>query len=351
MLKKILVVSIIFLFSSTAFTQKITKIYKVASGRVLKLDIYLSGSKKHPVLVYIHGGAWKSGSKELLMQKGNFKKVAGYYLKKGFAVVSVDYRLSGVAKFPAGLIDCKDAVRWLKKNAKKYRIDPNRIGVWGTSAGGNLALMVGLTEEHQFAGAKHLKGYSSKVKFVISWYGPTNLVPGPNNPTNKENMKTIVYYLGNTYNNIPSMYRLASPLNHIKKNSPPVLLIHGEKDRTVNFVQSEFLYKKSKKIGARVSLIPVKNAGHGFNSIKGKISPSMNHIQKKTLHFGIKYVGIGNSFQCRRCGYTNYIFGYGCYRCKRTFKGPNLNKCVFCSYPRIKKLCKICKKCGRLHKH
>jgi acetyl esterase/lipase len=219
-----------------------------------KLDLYLpeKADGPLPLVIWIHGGAWRQGSKA---------GCPGIYLvPKGYAVASVGYRLSQHAVFPAQIEDCKAAIRWLRANAKKYSLDPDHVGVWGASAGGHLVALLGTT-----GGMKSLEGkdgnldQSSKVQCVVDWFGPTDFrnVPGeaPESP--------VTQLLGGPASKEKEKAALASPLAHVHKDCPPFLIMHGDKDPTVRYSASESLEAALKKAGVPVTLVKLEGAGHG----------------------------------------------------------------------------------------
>ena len=218
-----------------------------------KLDLYLpeKADGPLPVVVWVHGGAWKQGSKS---------GCPGIYLAaKGYAVASVGYRLSQHAVFPAQIEDCKAAIRWLRANAKKYNLDPEHVGAWGGSAGGHLVALLGTT-----AGMKELEGkdgnldQSSKVQCVVDWFGPTDF--RDNKSTDPKG--AVAELLGGLPSKETEKARLASPLAHVSKDSAPFLIVHGDKDTTVRMSQSESLEEALKKAGVPVTLIKLEGAGH-----------------------------------------------------------------------------------------
>lgn len=257
--------------------------YKVVDGQALKLDIYKANSiddKKSPTIVYVHGGFWAFGNKK--SEIPYFRHLINDLNNKGFTFVSIDYRLANkYTKFPEPAKDVKDAIRWLRKNAVNYNIDENKIGICGNSAGGHLALLEGLTDDSMYLGDGDLKNVSSKVNFVISFFGPTDLslVKGKKYTAITKNL------IGGTINNMKNNYINASPMYYLSKNNPPILLIHGEKDIIVPISQSKDLYEKAKSLGIDVEFVSVKNASHGLVSTSGEINPSLNDISNKVMQF------------------------------------------------------------------
>lgn len=232
----------------------------------LKLDLYLPRNappnKPLPLVAYIHGGGWRGGSKA--------RCPAVLMCLKGYAAASIEYRLSGVAKFPAQIHDCKGAIRWLRANAKKYNLDPNRIGVWGSSAGGHLVALLGTSGD-----SNALEGdvggnleYSSRVQAVCDWFGPTDLVKivGDRGADNVANV--VARLLGGAVGDKRDLAILASPLTHVSKDDAPFLIMHGDQDRLVPLSQSRLLDAALKKAGVKSTLHVVKGRGHGLGGPK-----------------------------------------------------------------------------------
>jgi acetyl esterase/lipase len=221
-----------------------------------KLDLYLpeKADGPLPLLIWVHGGGWRAGSKD---------RPAGLeFVGRGYALASLNYRLSQHAVFPAQLDDCKAAVRWLRANAKKYNLDPQRFGAFGASAGGHLVALLGTT-----GGAKELEGkggnldQSSRVQAVVDLFGPTDLTKmggshdGPRSPE--------ALLIGGPVQENKEKAAKANPIEYVKKDNPPFLILHGDKDAVVPFGQSELLEAALKKAGVEVTLKRVKGAGHG----------------------------------------------------------------------------------------
>lgn len=251
--------------------------YGVVKDVSLKLDIYRP--KKAPqapmaAIVWIHGGGWRQGDK-------NNAANAIAAARRGFFAVSINYRLSGEATFPAAIEDVKGAIRWLRANAKDYNVDPDRIGVWGGSAGGHLALLAGCADEK--AGLEGKSGYagtSSRVQAVCSWFGPAEF---GNLGTDGDSV--IGQFIGGSAKDKPEAYKLASPTTHASKDDPPVLMIHGDKDALVPLSQSETMLKALKTAEVPAELVVVRNAGHGFKPEGGEIEPKSDAILDTSLKF------------------------------------------------------------------
>ena len=240
-------------------------IYGKGGDKELKLDLAHPTRETGPLpaLVFIHGGAWSMGSR--MQYYFHIRKAA----ERGYVAVTVDYRLIKEMEndkvkypFPAQIHDVKCVVRWLRANAKKYKIDPNRIGVIGYSSGGHLALLLGLTDSS--AGLEGECGnleLSSRVQAVVSLSGSTELM-SLYHETEKKGM--LVLLLGGTPDEVPEQYRAASPVTHVSEDDPPVLSIHGEMDQTVPLKQVELLDAKMKEVGASYTLIIQKAGGHNM---------------------------------------------------------------------------------------
>jgi acetyl esterase/lipase len=237
--------------------------YGRASNRAMRLDLYLpeQGQKPLPLIIWIHGGAWMGGSKD-------GPSPALRFTASGYAVAQVGYRLSQEAVFPAQIHDCKAAVRWLRANARKYDLNPDRFVAWGASAGGHLVALLGTS-----GGVAELEGSvndlkeSSRVQAVVDWFGPTDFLHigdapsdiahnAPDSPESK--------LIGGPILENKDKATKASPITYVSKDAPPFLIMHGDQDRTVPFSQSELLYEALKKAGVNATLVPVKGAGHGF---------------------------------------------------------------------------------------
>jgi acetyl esterase/lipase len=240
-----------------------------------KLDIYLpeKGRGPFPVIVSIHGGAFMFG------EKGDAQvlpMLAG--LNRGYAVVSINYRMSGEAKFPALVHDMKAALRWIRARAGRWDLDPGKIAVWGGSAGGYQAAMAGVSY-----GVPELEdlslgnpGESSRVQAVVDWFGPTDFLkmdeqliaggftPNPEDAHNGEHSPESLL-MGKQITLIPERVNAANPETYISAGAPPFLIQHGTKDDTVPCLQSVYFAEKLTAVlgPERVTLDLFEGAGHG----------------------------------------------------------------------------------------
>ncbi len=225
-----------------------------------KLDLYLPARPQGPLLVWIHGGGWRGGSKA---------SPPGLALvKNGVTVASLEYRFSQDAVFPAQIEDCKAAIRWLRAHAAEYGYRSDMVATWGASAGGHLVALLGVTGQvKDFDVGENLE-QSSAVQCVIDWFGPADF-PGyeenlPTEMVQKENPNSVLALLfGGPVSKKLELARRASPVNWVTKEAAPMLIMQGTKDPLVPLDQSERLYKKLKEAGANVTLDVIDGAGHG----------------------------------------------------------------------------------------
>jgi acetyl esterase/lipase len=224
------------------------------NGHALKLDLYLPHDRSVPVpvVVFVHGGGWKNGSRK------SGEKTAAWLTDHGIAVASIDYRLTDVAQWPAQIDDCYAAVRWVRDHADKYSLDGDHIGAWGTSAGGHLVALMGTRE---FFGQETT---SSRVQAVCDWFGPSELLTmPPNNVGNGRTAEDGAKLLGATVREVPELARDASALDHVTPDNPPFLIMHGDQDPGVPLEQSQKLHARLINTGVSSRLHIVKGAGHG----------------------------------------------------------------------------------------
>lgn len=228
----------------------------------LLLDLHRPENVEDPPLVlFIHGGGFRSGDR----RRCKLAWIAQY----GYAVASIEYRLSGVARFPAQIHDCKGALRWLRAHQKELGIDATRVVAAGTSAGGNLAAMMATTgsvEALEGTTAGHLD-QSSHVQGAIDYYGPTDFIyRAETQPAKTDDPAGSIYQLlGGPVRENRDAARLASPIDHVDPGDPPLLILHGDEDEVVYLAQSERLAKAYREKRLDVQLHIVEGEGHGWN--------------------------------------------------------------------------------------
>lgn len=233
--------------------------YSRPDDKPLLLDVIRpeKASAPTPVIVFVHGGGWKNGSRK------SGHKNAAWLAEEGFAVVTIDYRLTDVAEWPAQINDCYEAVRWVRRNAAKYNFDPDRIAAWGTSAGGHLAALMGT---RPYPGTEDV---SSRVQAVCDWFGPTDLLTMPPNMVANGRTEEQVAnsngakLLGVTVKDDSALANDASGLFHASPGDPPFLIMHGSEDPAVPLKQGTLLHDKLLRYNVATQLHVVKGAGHG----------------------------------------------------------------------------------------
>lgn len=203
---------------------------------------------KRPGVVVIHGGGWVNGNKESQMP------VCEKYVERGFVCATVGYRLASVATAPAAVTDVLLATQWFFKNAGRYKVDKKRIVVTGRSAGGHLALMVGMVNK------KAKLGPRSKVRAVVNIYGITDVGDQVDGPNMRKYAATWLPEQERRY----ELARRVSPMTYVRKDVPPILTIHGDADQTVPYEQGVRLTRSIRDAGGNAELIVIPNGRHGF---------------------------------------------------------------------------------------
>jgi acetyl esterase/lipase len=240
--------------------------------RKQKADLYfpleMPKAKKLPVVLMIHGGGWATGHKD---EKREIN-IGSTLARNGYLAMSIDYILSDKkqAVWPTNLWDCKTAVRWLRENSERLGINPERIGVLGGSAGGHLAAMVALTTPVD--GLDPLAPYgefSCGVKCCVDMYGIADI-----------GTYHDVTMLGKTFAEAPELYAQASPVTYVRSNSPPILILHGTADTTVNVKQSETFAEALQHAGTTHELVIIPGAVHSFD-----LQPPQRDLRSTVLKF------------------------------------------------------------------
>lgn len=238
--------------------------YAKASDVSLKLDIYqpkTASGQPRPCIVWIHGGGWQGGNKS-----SGLGRIGALVASGDFVGVSVGYRLTDVASWPAQIHDCKAAIRYIRANASKLGIDPQRIGLWGSSAGGHLVSLLGTSgDDPAIEGSLGTIGVSSRVACVVDYCGPSDFsrfaadAPSMNQPG-----RPVYKLFGGPIKEKQDLAQQASPVTYVSADDPPFLIVHGTVDKTVPIDQAIRLHEAQKKAGSDSTFIRMVGGGHGI---------------------------------------------------------------------------------------
>ena len=286
----------------TGFERKLGVVYKTVGKGKLELDVYYPATgttQPCPVIVYTHGGGWAAGSR-FGAARGSFAALFKELTKKGFCVVSVDYRLcrkGGPVRMRDCVIDSKDAIRYLVKHSEALSIDPEKLFVFGDSAGGHIAQMLLLSSVDSLPGDADLAGIDYKVVAGVSWYGPCDfenqdLFNHDDRPDFRDRFGPRILGEGRvTPEEKSHLYREMSPVNYLKKSSPPLLMIQGDNDTTIPVKHAYQMEKKAEELQAPVQTVIVKNSGHNWRTVGAPIEPTREEIVRVTVEFLVKHAG------------------------------------------------------------
>ena len=262
--------------------------YRKGGSKNWKLDIVWPKAKPEsplPAIVFVHGGGWTTGDKGDKL----WRNMPIAYAQKGYVCISVNYRLTGEAPLPACISDCKNAVRWLRANAEKYHVDPDRIGAFGISAGGHLVAMLALaTAEANLEGAGPYQEYSSAVSAVCCIAAPANFLKwfGEEIDITKISPKLVRFFGENDVNKIRDMATKVSPIAWVKPDtdpSVPLLIIHGTNDLTVPVFQGDSFAKALEEAKFDVKYLKF-DGGHGaFHQHQKETLPAVEKFFARTL--------------------------------------------------------------------
>lgn len=243
-----------------------------------KLDLYLPpGDSAVPLILFIHGGAFREGDKA--------DPPALRYLEQGYAVASLNYRLSQHAVFPAQIQDVKAAVRWLRARASAFNLNPDAFGVWGISAGGHLAAMLGTAgdvPEWETVGGH--RDVSSRVQAVVDWFGPTDFLQmdahrTPNGQQHNPPDSPESQLIGGPIQEHPELVARANPVTYVTADDPPFLIVHGLDDPLVPHHQSTLLMDALLAAGNKAAFLSLMGAGHGGPAFEtSEITNTMNNF-------------------------------------------------------------------------
>ncbi len=256
-------------------------VYGRIGKEVLVMDLYhpTNSIGKLPLVMYVHGGGWRMGDKDMLKLMSGPAEL----LRRGYLVAAINYRLAPDYKFPAMLQDAKCAVRFLRANAATYQLDPNRIGVMGDSAGGHLAALMGLTDASAGFEGAGWTNESSRVQAVVDLYGPTDFSGGGTN-LSRMAVRLFKETFGPT-NKTDSIIQRASPVTYVSRSAPPFLILHGNADRLVALKQSVDLHRRLKALGVDSTLLVITNYRHGQTAFGRKASPDARERSRLIADF------------------------------------------------------------------
>jgi len=277
------------LYLETKGERKLNLHYKETEEESLYLDLYYPEGVQGdvPVLVYTHGGGWAAGDKQGAAM-GSMAKVFKATLKEGIAVASVNYRRYRKGKVYATscVEDSKDAMRYLAKNAKELGVDPHQMLTFGNSAGGHLSLMNALSPRSVYIGDEGLAEAEYTIVGGVSWYGWTNLLEKRlfiKNGKQTHGTAARVIPPGASDAEREKILTEMSPSTYLNAESPPILCVHGDQDQVVILEHSLYLQELAQEVGARVKVITVKGAGHGFHS--EETSPPASEVYERLVRF------------------------------------------------------------------
>lgn len=287
-------------YLETGGERKLEVVYKRIGGRDLKLDLYYPTDKlsqKCPVVVFTHGGGWAAGSR-YKAASGSFALVFQRLIKEGVAVAPVTYRLaqkdSNVAMRDC-VIDCKDAIRYLAKHSDSLGIDPLRIAVMGDSAGGHIAQMLLLTSPVQLPGDASLSDVSYRMAAGVSWYGPSDfekmdLFNHDDRADFRDRFEARIMGSNSGASDKLTRYREVSPVNYLSKESPPLLMIQGDRDTTIPVKHAYFMKEKADAVHAPVEIMIIRNSGHNWRKVDADIEPTRDAIIDRTVNFFVDHL-------------------------------------------------------------
>ncbi|MDF1737938.1 MAG: alpha/beta hydrolase [Verrucomicrobiales bacterium] len=279
----------------TGYERKLDVVYKTVGKRKLEFDLYYppaDAAKPCPVIIYTHGGGWAAGSR-YGAASGGFAPLIKDLIDKGFCIVSVDYRLyskGGTVRMRDCVIDSKDALRYVVKHSKELGIDPDKVFVFGDSAGGQIAQMLLLSPPESLPGDPELAEVDYEVVAGLSWYGPcdfekVSLFNHDDRAGFRDRFGGRIVDSGTSEEERLRLYREMSPVTYLKKDSPPLFMIQGDSDTTIPVKHAYHMEEKAKALGADVEILIVKNAGHNWRKVEADIEPTRNEIVAASAQF------------------------------------------------------------------
>lgn len=276
-------------------------VYKTTSQGPLKLDLHYPEAHKaettFPLVLFTHGGGWVTGTKTIGDRGVRFMGVKALKAQ-GFCVASVDYRLctkEGDITVRDCVTDAKDALRFLVKNAARFSLDAEQVFTWGDSAGGHLAQMLLLSPPESFPGDPALADAKYRLIAGVSWYGPcdfekTALFIPPGGTGVGDRFGSRILKPGADEKTRRAAYREVSPVNYLRPDSPPLLMMQGDQDPTIPVQHAHHMKERADAVKAPVESFIVQNSGHNWREVSGTLRPTPDEIMTKTAEFMKKHL-------------------------------------------------------------
>lgn len=276
-------------------TTKLDVTYKTTEQGPLKLDLHYPAAPKagakFPLVLFTHGGGWAAGTKAI--ERGVRLMGVKALNAQGFCVASVDYRLctaGGTITVRDCVTDAKDALRFLAKNAARFSLDAEHVFTWGDSAGGHLALLLLLSSPESFPGDPALADAKYRIIASVSWYGPCDfekmdLFTPPGGSDVRDRFGSRILKPGADEKTKVAAYREVSPVNYLRPDSPPLLMMQGDKDPTIPVQHAHYMKERADAVKAPVETFIVQNSGHNWREVGGSLNPTLEEIMTKTAQF------------------------------------------------------------------
>ena len=288
-------------YLETGGERKLDVVYKKVGERELQLDLYFPTAKQvktSPLIIYTHGGGWSAGSR-FGAARGSFAPLFKKLLAEGFAIASVDYRKyrkGGTIAMRDCVIDSKDAVRYLAKHSDSLSLNRDHFYTFGDSAGGHIAQMLLLSPADSLTGDEVLSEIPYQIAAGVSWYGPSdfqdvNLFNHDDRPDFRDRFGPRIL-AGRAVSSEEKLrlYHEISPITYLKKESPPLFMIQGDKDTTIPVKHAYHMAKRAQQIQAPVKILIVKNSGHNWRKVDAPTKPSRNEIIQASVNFFLNQV-------------------------------------------------------------
>lgn len=279
-----------------AATTKLDVTYKTVGQGPLKLDLHYPAAPKagdkFPLVVFTHGGGWAAGNKTIGDRGVRFLGVSALNAR-GFCVASVDYRLctkDGTITIRDCVTDAKDALRFLAKNAAQFSVDADRVFTFGDSAGGHLAQMLLLSPPESFPGDPALADAKYRLIAGVSWYGPcdfekTELFNPPGETGVRDRFGPRIIKPGADEKTKLAAYREVSPVNYLRPEGPPLLMMQGDKDPTIPVHHARYMKERADAVKAPVEILIVDNSAHNWREADAPLRPPLDEVVAKTAAF------------------------------------------------------------------